>query len=161
MVHHKLSMAYVLAVLLPALAAPSAGVQGAARVEVGVLKCDVAGGSGFVFGSTKPLHCHFHKRGRDERYLGTISKFGIDVGTTQHSVIKWVVFAPTLDVAPGVLAGRYAGVSGEATVGVGVGANALIGGSQRSIVLQPLSVQAQHGLNVAVGVAKLTLEWRR
>jgi hypothetical protein len=131
------------------------------RVEVGVLTCHVAGGSGFVFGSTKRLWCHFNRRGRDERYVGRISKFGLDVGTTTQSAIAWVVLAPTVDVPPGALVGDYGGVSGEATVGVGLGANALIGGSDRSFVLQPLSVQAQTGLNVAAGVAALRLRLAR
>jgi len=42
-------------------------------------------------------------------------------------------------------------------VGYGVGANALVGGSRRSVFLQPLSVQGQKGLNFAAGVAGLVL----
>jgi hypothetical protein len=137
------------------------GAQAAPRVEVGVLRCNVAGGSGFVFGSTKDLWCVFRRPGRDERYVGSISKFGIDVGTTTQSAIAWAVLAPTVDVPPGALAGNFGGVSGEATVGIGVGANALVGGSSRSFVLQPLSIQAQEGLNVAAGVAALRLRLAR
>jgi len=71
----------------------------------------------------------------------------------------WTVLAPSSDVASGALAGNYGGVSAEATVGLGVGANALVGGSEHSIVLQPVSVQAQQGLNVAVGVLALSLRF--
>jgi hypothetical protein len=67
------------------------------------------------------------------------------------------VLAHTSSLPPRSLVGSYGGLSAEATVGVGVGANALIGGSDKSIVLQPLSVQAQQGLNIAAGVASLQL----
>lgn len=128
------------------------------RVEAGVLRCEVEGGVGFIFGSTKDLICTFdRKNGPDETYAGTINKFGIDIGVTEKSRIVWAVLAPTADIPPGTLDGRYAGISGEATVGVGVGANALIGGSDDSVVLQPVSVQAQTGLNIAAGIAGLRL----
>lgn len=134
--------------------------QGQARVEAGVLSCQVAGGTGFVFGSTKDLSCTFKRQGADEVYTGTISKYGIDIGQTNTSTITWAVLAPTSNIAAGSLAGTYGGISGEATVGVGVGANALVGGSARSLVLQPLSVQTQQGLNIAAGIAGLTLKAR-
>ncbi len=68
---------------------------------------------------------------------------------------------PSAELPVGVLAGNYGGVSAEATVGLGVGANALVGGSNDSIALQPLSVQGQQGLNVAVGVSQLKLRSAR
>ena len=139
------------------LMAPPASAQSA--VEVGVLNCTVSGGAGFVIGSSKRLECVFQSGSRREPYFGRINKFGRDVGATSTGVIAWAVFAPTANgMAPGALAGSYGGVSGEATVGVGLGANALVGGSKRSIALQPLSVGAQQGLNLAVGIAALTLE---
>lgn len=135
--------------------------QAVDRVEIGVLDCTVAGGSGFVFGSTKDLSCTFNpaEEGRpNETYSGSIDKFGIDIGKTKKTIIKWGVLAPTNDdYAPGALAGTYGGVSGEATVGVGVGAKALVGGSSETIMLQPISVQAQEGLNIALGIARLNL----
>jgi hypothetical protein len=135
----------------------SAQAQAQARVEAGVLTCTVRGGSGFIVGSTKDLRCRFNKAGRDEFYHGTISKFGIDIGTTKQTSIAWAVLAPTAQLPPGSLNGNYGGVSAEATVGLGVGANALVGGSSKNIILQPLSVQAQQGLNIAAGVAALSL----
>jgi Protein of unknown function (DUF992) len=131
------------------------------RIEVGVLNCNVAGGTGFIIGSTKRLDCVFKRAGRDERYTGTINKFGIDIGQTTASAIAWAVFAPSADIASGALAGDYGGISGEATVGVGVGANALLGGSTKTIALQPLSVQSQQGLNIAAGIAALNLQASR
>ena len=141
------------------LAALSGGAQ-AADVEIGVLTCKVSGGVGFVFGSTKDLDCALEGiNGSKDRYIGSIDKFGLDLGFTGSSYIVWTVLAPSSDVASGALAGNYGGVSAEATVGLGVGANALVGGSEHSIVLQPVSVQAQQGLNVAVGVLALSLRF--
>jgi hypothetical protein len=143
------------AACLAVLAVTEARAQ--ARVEVGVLTCTVRGGTGFIVGSTKDLSCRFNRPGRDEFYHGTISKFGIDIGSTKQSAIAWAVLAPTAKLPPGSLSGNYGGVSAEATIGVGVGANALIGGSSKNIILQPLSVQAQQGLNLAAGIAALQL----
>jgi hypothetical protein len=142
-----------------AVAAPAfmASLQAQTRFEVGVLTCTAAGSTGFIVGSTRDLRCRFNRQGKDELYRGKISKFGIDIGTTQQAQIAWAVLAPTSNLPPRSLVGGYGGVSAEATVGVGVGANALIGGSDKSIVLQPLSVQAQQGLNIAAGVASLEL----
>jgi hypothetical protein len=130
------------------------------RVEVGVLTCTAASSTGFIVGSTRDLRCRFNRQGSDELYTGTIKKFGIDIGTTQQAQIAWAVLAPTANLPANSLIGTYGGVSGEVTVGVGVGANALVGGSAKSIVLQPLSVQSQQGLNIAAGVASLQLRAR-
>jgi Protein of unknown function (DUF992) len=134
-----------------------ASPQAQSRVEVGVLTCTAATSTGFIVGSTRDLRCRFNREGKDEVYSGTINKFGIDIGVTQQAEIAWAVLAPTSNLPPRSLIGGYGGVSAEATIGVGVGANALIGGSAKSIVLQPLSVQAQQGLNIAAGVASLEL----
>ncbi len=72
----------------------------------------------------------------------------------------WAVYAPT-NRRFGALAGHYGGATGEATVGAGVGANVLVGGSSRTVTLQPISVQGQVGRNLAVGVAGLDLHPRR
>ncbi|MGF7161111.1 hypothetical protein FHS85_002746 [Rhodoligotrophos appendicifer] len=128
------------------------------RVEAGMLTCQVAGGAGFIFGSSKALTCTFEGQGFREVYTGSIDKFGVDLGFTAASVIAWGVLSPTSNMGPGALAGTYSGVSGEATVGAGLGANVLLGGSNQSIALQPVSVQAQSGLNVAAGVTSITLQ---
>ena len=142
------------------LVAPSERVQAQARVEVGVLTCTAHGGTSFLVTSTKDLRCRFHRSGRDEFYRGTISKFGVDVGATQVTSIGWAVLAPTSKLPRRSLSGTYGGVGAEATLGVGVGANALVGGSSGGIILQPLSVQAQQGLNIAAGVESLQLQAR-
>jgi len=150
--------------LRPALAVAALGAlavfapASAAHVEVGVLNCTVYGGAGLVFGSTKDLDCTFKgTSGGTEHYRGSISKFGLDLGFTSKSKIIWTVLAPSADLPGGALAGNYGGLSAEATVGLGVGANALIGGSNDTVALQPVSVQGQQGLNFAVGISQLQL----
>ena len=130
----------------------------AAHVEVGVLNCTVYGGAGLIFGSTKDLDCTFKgTSGGTEHYRGSINKFGLDLGFTSKSKIIWTVLAPSADIPAGALSGDYGGVSAEATVGLGVGANALVGGSNDTVALQPVSVQGQQGLNLAVGISQLQL----
>jgi hypothetical protein len=140
--------------LAPALTGPAAAQGG---VQVGTLTCNASGSWGFIFGSTKSLACTFSAPGRIEYYRGDISKFGVDIGFTRGGVLIWTVFAPTTALRPGNLAGTYGGATASATVGVGVGANALIGGSGNHIVLQPVSIETNRGLNVAAGIASMTL----
>ena len=135
-----------------------AQAQAQSGVAVGTLTCNVASGFGFVFGSSRAINCTFAgPGGRYEHYVGDISKFGVDIGFTQGGILVWTAIAPTASLAPGVLAGNYVGATASATVAVGVGANVLLGGSNNSIALQPLSVEGNRGLNVAAGVAALTL----
>lgn len=145
------------ATLLLGLGQTAEAAQG--RVQVGRLACNVAPGIGFIIGSSKQLVCRFTRDGRRaETYHGSINKLGLDVGFTALTHIEWLVFAATdTRYAPRALAGDYVGGSGEATFGVGLGANWLVGGSRRSFALQPLSVQAQAGLNLSVAFANLTL----
>jgi Protein of unknown function (DUF992) len=126
-------------------------------VEIGALTCEVSGGLGLIITSSKEMNCFFTSASGREPYYGTIRKFGLDIGVTDQGILAWEVFAPSQGPKPGALAGDYAGVDASATIGAGVGGNALVGGSGRSITLQPLSVQAQTGLALAAGVAELTL----
>jgi hypothetical protein len=133
-----------------------------AGVQVGVLTCNVAGGWGFVFGSTRGVRCTFSpKPGPGEHYAGNISKFGVDIGYLQGAVMVWAVVAPSASLAPGSLSGNYVGATGSATVGVGAGANVLVGGFNNSISLQPVSIEGNSGLNVAAGIGALTLSYQR
>jgi hypothetical protein len=145
------------AALLASLAPGPAAAQ--TRAEIGTLDCFVEGGAGFIIGSTKDLSCTYTPAsGIPETYFGVVQKFGLDIGVTGATYIKWAVLAATSDLyAPGALAGNYVGVGAEATIGVGLGANALVGGSNESFVLQPLSVQAQQGLNLAAGFTAFEL----
>jgi Protein of unknown function (DUF992) len=131
----------------------------AAGVKVGVLTCHVSSGWGFIFGSSKDLRCNFSGNGFAERYIGTVSKFGVDIGYTAGGVLVWDVFAPTAGMRRGALSGSYGGATASATVGVGAGANVLVGGSGRSIELQPVSIEGNSGLNVAAGIGEITLRF--
>ena len=131
---------------------PTPGTPPAANkggVNVGSLTCNVAGGIGFVFGSSKDLSCLFTRTdGIAEKYTGSIKKFGVDVGFTKEAQMVWLVFAPG-NIAPGAVAGSYGGATASGTVGVGAGANVLVGGSSKQITLQPVSVEGSIGLNAA------------
>jgi hypothetical protein len=156
--HRSLSALAALAVVAAvALPAPTMA-QGANRTKVGTLTCDISAGIGLIITSKKDVTCMFtpSQPGPREVYTGSITKFGLDLGATAGGEMVWAVFAPT-DRRFGALAGNYGGASAEATVGAGVGANVLVGGSNRTVSLQPLSVQGQAGLNLAVGVAGLDL----
>jgi hypothetical protein len=128
------------------------------RVQVGILECRGGASIGFIVGSVTNLGCVLRVEGMPEdRYVATIRKVGLDLGITQESALAWGVYAPVARLGPGDLSGSYAGAQGSASVGVGVGGNALVGGSANSIALQPLSVQGQVGLNVAAGLESLEL----
>jgi hypothetical protein len=128
-------------------------------VQAGLLVCDMTGGIGIVVASHRQVVCRFtNAAGEPEVYSGVITRVGLDLGVTAGGQLLWAVFAPSGPYARGALAGSYAGASVEATVGLGVGANVLFGGSERSFALQPLSVQGQIGLSAAAGVAGLQLQ---
>ena len=128
------------------------------NVSVGTLRCDVAGGVGFVFGSTREVNCVYSPpQGNSERYRGEIRRYGVDLGFTTASVMLWGVLASTGSLQPGALAGTFVGVSAGATVGIGGAANLLVGGGDRSVSLQPLSIEGSTGLNIAAGVGELRL----
>jgi len=132
-------------------------------IQVGVLTCNVASGFGFVFGSSRAVNCTYSPTGGGgppQHYVGAINKFGVDIGYLQGGVIVWGVVSPTANLAPGSLSGTYAGATGSATVGVGAGANVLIGGSGDSIALQPVSIEGTTGLNVAAGIAEMSLTFQ-
>ncbi len=156
------AMGAILAGLLaaPLAVATPAAAQG--KTQIGVLRCNVSGGIGLIVTSQKSMVCRFQpQRGRIERYSGSIRKFGLDIGATKRGVIGWAVFAPSRGLRRGALAGNYVGATGEAAIGAGGGANVLVGGGDRSISLQPLSVSAQVGVNLALGVADLSLRAMR
>jgi hypothetical protein len=128
------------------------------RVQVGVLECRGGASIGFIVGSVTNLGCVLRIDGLPEdRYIATIRKVGVDLGITQESALAWGVWAPVARLGPGDLTGNYAGAQGSASVGVGLGGNVLVGGSDNSIALQPLSVQGQVGLSVAAGLESLEL----
>lgn len=129
-------------------------------VKIGYLTCDIAGGVGYVLGSAKQADCVFSSAMGGEaldRYSGVVRKMGVDVGFTTRSKLVWAVFAPTAGYHHGSLGGLYQGASAEATVGAGIGANLLVGGTAGSIHLQTVSVTGQLGLNLAATGTSMTL----
>jgi len=145
----------------PAFAASASVTEpDAKRVKVGLLTCDVAGSVGFIIGSRREMRCVFQPSGTGQYpqyYRGRVSKWGLDIGQTNDAVISWIVISSEVDVPNGNLNGDYKGVSAEATAALGLGANLLIGGLKQNYVLQPLSLQTQSGLNLAVGVTNMRL----
>ena len=160
MVKTKLRLAAAVIAVLGTGGALVGSASAASGVAVGMLTCNVSSGWGFIVGSSRQLNCTLTgTNGVSEKYSGNITKFGADIGYTQAGVIVWTVFAPQANLQPGALTGGYAGGTASATVGVGLGANALIGGSGNTIALQPLSIQGSTGLNVAAGIAAITLTY--
>jgi hypothetical protein len=145
-------IAVTMAFLSPAIA------QAPPTTSAGVLTCQMAPSIGLIFGSRQKMACRFVPNGYPpEAYVGVMGTIGLDVGITAGGVMAWGVLAPTAGPMRGKLAGTYVGASGAVGVGVGVGANVLFGGSNRSIALQPLSVEGSVGVNLSLGVSSLTL----
>jgi hypothetical protein len=151
-------LAGLAATLLVTSVAAARAQQPMQRVQVGVLECRGGASVGFIVGSVTNLGCVLRAEGLPEdRYVATIRKVGLDLGITQESALAWGVFAPVAQLGPGDLAGNYAGVQGSATLGVGAGGNLLVGGSNNTIALQPLSLQGQVGVSIAAGLESLEL----
>jgi Protein of unknown function (DUF992) len=153
--HSQVMLGIALSVLLstPPAAQPAGGTK------AGTLTCRTSASLGLIIGSHQKLACRFTPDGSGvpEDYAGHINRLGLDLGIRAGGIMAWAVIAPTNGVHRGALAGRYVGASGSVSVGVGANANLLVGGSHRSFALQPLSVEGQVGVNLALGVAGLTL----
>jgi len=151
------------AVAAASLLAISAGAAQAEGVRVGVLECKVSSGFGFVLGSSRDVDCVYlpAKGGNKQRYNGSIKKFGVDIGYVSEATIMWAVVAPNWEVPDGALAGDYVGGTASAALGVGAGANALVGGGGKSFALQPVSVEGQKGIAISAGIGDLTLRSKK
>ncbi len=134
------------------------GANAQAKIEAGTLTCSGGEGIGLILGSKKSYNCTFKPTsGRKERYRASVTKIGLDIGVTGKSVMVWTVLTSSSPLKARALTGNYAGAAADVAVGVGGGAKVLVGGSQNSVALQPVSVQGQTGSNLAVGVAELSL----
>ena len=140
--------------------ADSADSKPATNVNAGTLTCKSKGGIGLIIGSKTTLSCSYKPAGKGavRQYTGTVTKIGVDIGIKGPTTVIWGVLASSVELPEGALQGTYAGVSASVAVGLGAGANALVGGSRDSVVLQPLSVQGQTGLSIAVGITGLKLK---
>jgi hypothetical protein len=140
--------------MLPTAAAQAQG----SSVRQGVLTCRTSASVGLIVGSRQRLRCQFKSNsGQTQNYVGTIGRLGLDVGITAGGIMTWVVLASVANIPSGALAGEFVGASGDISLGVGVGANVLVGGTRKAFSLQPLSVEGQVGANLALGVARMRL----
>ena len=154
----KASLAAAMAALMIGTSGQALHAQQVNGVKAGVLNCNVASGWGFVFGSSRDLKCTYSPvSGTPEHYVGHIDRFGVDIGYTAGGIIAWAVLAPTSSLSPGALAGKYGGVTAGASAAVGGAVSVLVGGSRKTVSLQPLNVEGTAGVNVAAGVEELTL----
>ena len=145
---------------LVALASPLRA-QSPNWVKVGGLGCTMSPTIGLLVVSEQKLNCKFTPDGPypPENYSGTMGTIGIDVGVIGGGLLAWAVYMPTQGPPQGLLAGTYGGASGSIALGVGAGANVLLGGSGRSVMLQPISVEGSVGIDITLGVSALTLQW--
>lgn len=159
---NKINLMTGAAIVAGALMVVSSAHAAQGGVKVGVLTCNVEPGWSYVVGSTRPLECSYApNKGRGEHYIGKVQKVGVDIGYVDGATIVWAVIAPTSDIRPGALEGDYGGASASVAVGIGAGANVLIGGFDKSITLQPISVEGQTGVNLAVSISSINLEHAR
>jgi len=127
-------------------------------VKLGTLTCQIEGNVGLILGSVSKGVCTYNSTsGKTKHYTAEFSRLGVDIGVTGNKTIVWAVLGVDGTSNHG-LKGTYTGINAEATAVVGVGVNALIGGFKSGIVLNPVSISGQTGLNVAAGVATLRLE---
>jgi hypothetical protein len=152
----------VAAAALAALSGPAAG-QAPTWTQTGMLTCKLNPSIGFIIVGHQSMECRFVPSvpGPPQIYEGALNTVGIDIGIVGGGVMAWGVLAPTAGIPDGALAGEYVGASGDVALGLGVGANVLVGGSGRSFALQPLSVQGSVALNVTLGLSALQLRWVR
>ncbi|MEZ5787294.1 MAG: DUF992 domain-containing protein [Xanthobacteraceae bacterium] len=155
---------FVLAAMMALVGSAPAGAQErrVERFQAGSLTCDVSAGIGLIIGSQRQVYCTFTPTTPDpvETYTGKFTRVGLDLGATTGGVMIWIVYAPT-NLPAGALAGDYAGAGAEASIVAGLGTNVLVGGSESTVALQPVSVQGQTGLNLAAGIAGLELHFVR
>ena len=159
MVFKSFAAASVAAALAASVTVPANAQQ--QRVQIGQLACSISAGVGLILGSQRNVSCNFQPDGAPpEAYVGTMTIIGVDIGFTSGSAMVWGVFAGTTRYA-GMLSGTYVGATAEMSIAAGLGAKALVGGSNSTVALQPLSVQGQTGLNIAAGVGSLELHSAR
>ena len=149
----------VASLALVSLASPMRTHAQPSWTQVGVLTCRLNPSIGFIIAGHQSMECNYQPAGPfpPQAYQGALNMVGLNIGVTAGGVLTWTVFAPTTGVPAGALAGEYVGASGDVGVGLGAGANVLLGGSGRSVALQPLSLEGSIALNVALGVSMLKL----
>jgi hypothetical protein len=145
-------------VLVAALLGASATQAQQTWTQAGVLACNLNPSIGFVIFGHQSMECKFQPAaGPVQRYEGAINTVGLDLAVSGGGKFAWAVFGPAAGVPYGALAGEYVGASADVGLGVGVGANALIGGSNRGFALQPVSLEGSLAINAVAGLSQLKL----
>lgn len=141
--------------------AAGAAAAGEPQIRAGLLECDVSAGVGLIFSEKQTMDCSFKPvgGGPSDHYEGKIEETGIALGATAKGIMMWSVVSAAHGVPNGALAGKYSGLSANASLGLGLGENVLAGGSNRTFMLQPTSYEGQVGLNIATGLTRVTLVW--
>ena len=145
--------------LIVMLAAPADAQSPSSWTQTGMLSCKVDPSIGFIIAGHQSMQCRFTQNAPNppQAYEGALNMVGLNIGISAGGVFGWAVFAPTVGIPAGALAGEYVGASGDIGLGVGVGANVLIGGSGRTFALQPVSLEGSVAIDVALGVSALKL----
>ena len=141
------------------MSAVPADAQSAKWTQAGMLRCVVNPSIGFIIAGHQSMECNFTPNGPlpPQAYQGALNMLGLNIGISGGGVFGWAVLAPTTGIPAGALAGEYVGASGDVGLGLGVGANVLVGGSGRTIALQPVSLEGSVAVDVALGVSALKL----
>jgi len=156
----KKSLSLALAIAMIVIACPGDPALAQSRTKIGELDCFVAEGTGYVIGSEKDISCTLYDGQGEviEHYIGELKKYGIDVGFTRESKLRWSVHVPVDQTyQPGILEGTYTGASATAALAIGLGASVLIGGLSDNYALQPLKLAQQEGINIALGITRMEL----
>ena len=146
-----------MSLLLAAASAPAA----AQSAKVGTLVCHISGGVGMILAENQALDCVYQPEGGGDtsHYIGRLTNVGVNIGINGPGQLVWGVISATNSVAPGALAGDYVGAQGSVAVGAGPGGAVLVGGSSKSISLQPISISASTGLNLSAGIGNVSLQY--
>lgn len=145
-----------------AIPAQQAHAGSTAGTKIGTLQCKTVPHSGvnLLIHSTVDVTCEFKSTaGELEHYKGeTGIGLGVDLAVKSNETLGYLVFASDFKKGEYKLAGKYVGGGGSATVGAGVGAQALIGGSNKSVSLQPVVLSSSEGFGVTGGITYLYLQ---
>ncbi len=135
-------------------------IASAQSIRAGTLTCEGQGSIGLILGSRERLRCTYQPASGAPAmgFSGRITRIGLDLGIRGKSVLVWGVLSSSSEIPGDALVGEFVGAAADVSLGLGAGAQVLVGGTRRSIVLQPLSVKASVGVNLAAGVAGLRLQ---
>jgi len=162
MMENKLTASLITIAALFAFALPVQAGESTAGTKIGVLTCKSIPGSGLnlLIHSTVDVKCTFDATdgSTTEHYVGeTGIGLGLDISHKTKQTMVFTVFAADFKKGNHKLAGKYIGASAAATVGVGVGAHALVGAGKNSVSLEP-AIEGNQGIGASAGISYLYLQ---